>query len=115
MSKLVEERKLYKSLEIKGNRLSNDGDKEENLKFLDSDNTFDLPKKMNVLMTGFDSLSYQHFRRVMPLTFDFLTNTLENSVMFSSVNRVGENTHPNMLALLTGIVISDIPSIKQKS
>jgi hypothetical protein len=63
MSILVEERKYYKSLEIKESKLSNDGD-EEDIKFLKEDNTLKIDKKMNVLMTGFDSLSYQHFQRV---------------------------------------------------
>ena len=63
MSILVEERKYYKSLEIKESKLSNDGDEEE-IKFLKEDNTLKIDKKMNVLMTGFDSLSYQHFQRV---------------------------------------------------
>ena len=35
--------------------------------------------------------------------------------MFTSVNRVGENTHPNLIGMLTGIYISGIPSIKIRS
>ncbi len=114
MSILVEERKYYKSLEIKGSKLSNDGD-EEDIKFLKEDNKFKIDKKMNVLMTGFDSLSYQHFQRVLPQTFHYLSNILENNIMFTSVNRVGENTHPNLIGMLTGIYISDIPSINVTS
>jgi hypothetical protein len=47
----------------------------------------------------------------MPITFNFLTKSLKNNVMFTSMNRVGENTHPNILAMLSGIFITDIPSI----
>ena len=116
MSKLVEERREMQKLEIKGNNLTYEADNDDQyLKFLDSDNTLLLEKKMNVLMLGFDSLSYQHFQRVMPITFKYLSKSLENNVMFTSMNRVGENTHPNILAMLSGIFITDIPSLNVTS
>ena len=116
MSKLVEERREMQKLEIKGNNLTYEADNDDQyLKFLDSDNTLLLEKKMNILMLGFDSLSYQHFQRVMPITFKYLSKSLENNVMFTSMNRVGENTHPNVWALLSGIFISKIDSINMTS
>jgi hypothetical protein len=112
MSKLVDERKEFQKREIQGNNLTYEADNDDKyLKLLDSDNKLSIDKKMNVLMLGFDSLSYHHFQRIMPKTFNFLTKSLENNVMFTSMNRVGENTHPNILAMLSGIFITDIPSI----
>ena len=116
MSKLVDERLKYKKLEKKGNNLTYEADNDDQyLKFLDTKNNLLLEKKMNVLMLGFDSLSYQHFQRVMPITFNYLTKSLENNIMFNSMNRVGENTFPNLAAILSGIFITDIPSINVTS
>jgi hypothetical protein len=67
-------------------------------------------KKMNVLMIRIDSMSYQHIRRVMPKTYDFLTNKLENNIMYTMFSTVGENTHPNIMPLYSGIVVEAIES-----
>ena len=112
ITKLVDERREFQKKEIQGNNLTYEADNDDKyLKFLDSDNKLLIDKNMNVLMLGFDSLSYQHFQRIMPITFNFLTKSLKNNVIFTSMNRVGENTHPNILAMLSGIFITDIPSI----
>ena len=58
-------------------------------------------KKMNILILGLDSLSSSHFRRVFPLTFEYL-NT--KSIIFDHINSVGANTYPNILSLFSGII-----------
>ena len=50
-----------------------------------------------------DSMSFPHFKRSMPQTYDYLKNKLENNIMYSSMNVVGENTLPNVLATLAGV------------
>jgi hypothetical protein len=102
MSKFIDERREYYKYEKSSN--------EEDIKFLDFKNTLKLDKKMNVLMIGLDSMSSEHLRRSMPLTYEYLTNQLTNSIMYTSVNIVGENTVPNIIALLTGVVFEDVDS-----
>ena len=70
---------------------------------------------MNVLLLGFDSLSLNHFKRVMPITYKYLTTSLENNVFFTGMNRVGENTLPNLVAMMSGIFMTDIPGINVTS
>lgn len=66
---------------------------------------------MNVLMFRIDSLSFQHFRRVMPKTYNYLANELENNVMYTMFNSVGENTHPNLVPLYSGVVVESIETV----
>lgn len=61
-------------------------------------------KPMNVLVIGIDSVSSNHFRRVFPLTYDYLKAHLQKSVEFTSFHSMGGNTYPNIVAMLTGIV-----------
>jgi hypothetical protein len=58
----------------------------------------------NVLLIGIDSLSFNHFRRIFPITFDYLNDQLDDNLIFSRFNSVGSNTYPNVLAMLTGII-----------
>ena len=110
MSKLMDERKSYESLEAPGRYPSHEFDTDE-VRFKDEKTKIKPEKKMNVLMLGIDSLSLKHFQRIMPITFSFLTSELENNVMFTSVNRIGENTFPNTVSMLSGIVVDDIPAL----
>ena len=87
----------------------------EEIKFTKNKATFKAEEKMNVLMIGIESMSLRHLKRSMPLTFDYLNNKLMNNIMFTSVNIVGENTYPAMLALLAGISISGVSSLKISS
>ena len=97
MSKLVEDKnklKLHFNATIE----------EQNIKFLDINNEkLYLDDKMNVLMIMIDSMSFPHFKRSMPQTYDYLKNKLENNIMYSSMNIVGENTLPNVLATIAGV------------
>ncbi len=63
-----------------------------------------LEQKANVLMLGIDSVSANHFKRIFPLTYDFLKNDLGNNVILERFHSVGSNTYPNLIAMLTGIV-----------
>jgi hypothetical protein len=60
-------------------------------------------------------LSYLHFQRVMPITFEYLTNKLDHNIVFNNLNSIGENTFPNLVPLLTGLVVESINSLKLKS
>ena len=59
-------------------------------------------KRMNVLMIGIDSVSYNNMQRVFPLTYNYLKE-LENNVIFDNYNSIGENTYPNHMAILGGL------------
>ena len=63
------------------------------------DSTENVGEKMNVLIFGLDSLSFNHFRRVLPLTFNYLNNDLGNeNIVYEKFNSVGQSTHPNIVA-----------------
>ena len=87
----------------------------EEIKFTKNKAIFNAEEKMNVLMIGIESMSYRHLKRSMPLTFDYLNNKLTNNIMFTSVNIVGENTYPAMLALLAGISFNGVQSLNISS
>ncbi|XP_016949696.2 uncharacterized protein LOC108024305 [Drosophila biarmipes] len=57
-------------------------------------------RKPSVLMFGIDSLSRINLRRTMPKVYKFLTN--EGWFELQGYNKIGDNTFPNLLAILTG-------------
>ena len=61
--------------------------------------------KMNVLIIGIDSLAYPHLKRSFPRFYKYLRDDLENNVLFENLNKIGENTHPNLLSLFSGVKI----------
>lgn len=63
-------------------------------------------QRMNVLMIGIDSTSYNNMQRAFPLTYKYLTD-LENNAIFDNLNSVGENTFPNHMAMLCGLLESN--------
>ena len=71
--------------------------------------------KMNVLILGIDSVSYNHFKRIFPLTFSYLNDQLEDNVVFNHFNSVGGNTYPNMLAMLCGLIEENMNEINYTS
>ena len=102
MSKLFEDKNSYYSqIEVDFQKM----------KFLDKESKNNLNKKMNVLMIYIDSVSYQHLKRAMPITYDYLTNKLENNYVYSSMVTVGEKSYANALPLLSGIVVEEDKSI----
>ncbi|XP_035229449.1 uncharacterized protein LOC118201454 isoform X1 [Stegodyphus dumicola] len=57
--------------------------------------------RINVLIFGIDSLSRLAFIRYLPKTYRYLTESLKMTV-FRGINKIGDNTYPNLVALLTG-------------
>jgi hypothetical protein len=64
--------------------------------------------KINMFLHMLDSVSYEQFARTFPVTFKYLSEELDHNVLFSAVNRVGEKTYPNFLAMTAGIIEHDI-------
>lgn len=58
-------------------------------------------RKLNVLIFGIDSLSHMNFQRNMPKTKKYVDEHL-NSILMSGYNKVGDNTFPNLIPILTG-------------
>ena len=58
----------------------------------------------NVLILMFDSVSYYHFQRVFPKTYTFLREYLDSNVIFENFNTIGENTYPNLISAMTGLL-----------
>ncbi|XP_018783831.1 PREDICTED: uncharacterized protein LOC108965702 [Bactrocera latifrons] len=56
-------------------------------------------KKPNVLLLGIDSVSRINLRRTMPETFKHLQ--MNNWFELQGYNKIGDNTFPNLLAMLT--------------
>lgn len=67
----------------------------------------------NVLIFGLDSVSRLSMMRFLPKTYDYLISQL-NAVVFRGMNKVGDNTFPNLLALLTGRRVEDVVKPGQK-
>ena len=67
----------------------------------------------NILIVGIDSLSRQSFMRQLPETYDFLTKKL-NAFVFRGMTKIGDNTFPNVVAMLTGksVINNELPKIK---
>lgn len=69
------------------------------------------PKKMDVLIIQIDSMSYNHFRRMFPDTFEFLSKSLPNNRIFENFMIVGENTRPNTFPWLGNVASSSIAEL----
>ncbi|XP_064550094.1 uncharacterized protein LOC135436427 isoform X1 [Drosophila montana] len=54
----------------------------------------------SVLLWGIDSMSRMNFQRTMPLMYKYLRK--ENWYELQGYNKMGDNTFPNLMALLTG-------------
>lgn len=57
--------------------------------------------KLNILMVGLDSISNLNFERHLPKTKAFLKDVL-GAVQLHGYTKIGDNTFPNLMALLTG-------------
>lgn len=60
--------------------------------------------KMNVFILGLDSVSYNHFRRMFPETFEYLNEKLEHNHFFEHHHSVAENTLGNLISLFSGVI-----------
>ena len=108
MSILRENRKRFIQYENKKRRLIQE--KPEKINFDENEENFKIVKKMNVIILGYDSLSSNHFKRVFPLTYEFLNIKLENTVIYDALSSVGHNTFPNIIALMSGIIENYVTS-----
>ncbi|KAG7198833.1 hypothetical protein KM043_001802 [Ampulex compressa] len=59
-----------------------------------------LSRKLSVLVLGIDSVSRLNFKRTMPKTDRYLSET--GWVEMRGYNKMGDNTFPNLMAILTG-------------
>ena len=71
--------------------------------------------KMNVLIIGIDSVSYNGLKRAFPLTYQYLKNELENFVFYENYNKIGDNTYPNLLGMFSGVTISSFEELNLTS
>ncbi|XP_015605036.1 uncharacterized protein LOC107272412 [Cephus cinctus] len=62
------------------------------------------PRKLSILILGIDSVSQSNMERTMPRTTKHLIDT--DWIRLSGYNKMGENTFPNLMAILTGFNIS---------
>ena len=60
----------------------------------------------NILLLGIDSVSRLNFERHFPLTKKIIAQN--NFYTMYGYNKVGENTFPNLIPLLTGFYAEDI-------
>lgn len=58
------------------------------------------PRKLSVLILGIDSVSRLNFYRTMPKTEKYLRET--GWIGLKGYNKIGDNTFPNLMAILTG-------------
>lgn len=63
----------------------------------------------SIYMFGFDSLSRLIAERKMPLTMKYLRDEL-GAYVLTGYTKVGDNSHPNLLALFTGKRSEELPS-----
>ncbi|KAI3386000.1 hypothetical protein SNEBB_009320 [Seison nebaliae] len=62
---------------------------------------------LNFLIIGIDSVSSTQFRRMLPKTFDRLTKKM-GAIWMKNSFVVGENTRPNLYALLAGLMSNEM-------
>jgi hypothetical protein len=68
---------------------------------LTTSNTADQDPKLNVMVFGLDSVSRLNLRRQMNATVNYMLDNLKG-FEFLGYNKVGDNTYPNLIPVLTG-------------
>lgn len=66
----------------------------------------------NVLMVGVDTMSRLNAQRQLEKTLDVLMGELYETLDFTGYNKVGENTFPNLIPLLTGLRPSQLAEVQ---
>lgn len=66
--------------------------------------------QISVIIIGLDSTSQMNFIRMMPKSHRYLVNAL-SAVPLKGYNKVGENTLPNVVPLLTGLHLSTLKNL----
>ena len=64
--------------------------------------------KLNVLIFGLDSMSSLNYKRQLTKTREFVTNSL-GAIELNGYNKVADNTFPNMVPLLSGKYVAELP------
>jgi hypothetical protein len=67
--------------------------------------------RMNVLLIQIDSMSFNHFRRMFPETFEFLSTSLKDNKVYENFMVVGEKTKPNTFPWLGNVAPYGIPEL----
>ncbi|XP_063987795.1 uncharacterized protein LOC135167968 isoform X2 [Diachasmimorpha longicaudata] len=67
--------------------------------------TTDQRPKPSIIILGVDSISNLNFQRALPKTKHYLTDT--GWINLEGYNKMGDNTFPNLMAILTGLNYSD--------
>lgn len=70
-------------------------------------------KELDVLVIGLDSVSKSNFMRQLPKAYKLLTKKLHATVLIG-FNKVGPNTFPNVVPMLTGRPLLQTPQIHFK-
>ncbi|XP_070073755.1 uncharacterized protein [Drosophila takahashii] len=65
-------------------------------------------KRLSVMILGIDSISHMHYRRYFTRVMDFV-DRLPHAEMFG-YNRVGQNSYPNVVPLLSGQSVEEVES-----
>ena len=74
---------------------------ENNLNIQSKKNVGQETRPMKIILIGIDGVSTAQFQRTLPKLGKYLQQN--QWVKFTAYNKVGENTFPNLMALLTGI------------
>lgn len=70
------------------------------------------PNSLSVMIVGIDSLSHMHFKRTMPLLDGFIKGLPH--VEFWGYNRVGRNSFPNLVPMLSGLNDTELNNLCYK-
>ena len=68
---------------------------------------------LNVFILGFDSLSQQSFRRNLPLTVEYLENTMD-AIVLNGYNAVGDGTPQAFIPILTAATEEELPMTRKR-
>lgn len=75
-------------------------------KIVTNSSIINLSNNYNVLIMGVDAVSRMNFHRTMPKTLSYLIN--KGAIELMGYNKIGDNTYPNVMALLSGIDEKDL-------
>jgi hypothetical protein len=64
-----------------------------------------------MMIIALDSVSYPNLQRAFSLTFKYLSEELENNIIFENLNVQGQNTYAANLAMRGGIIKEPNPEV----
>uniref|UniRef100_A0A7E5A260 DUF229 domain-containing protein n=1 Tax=Panagrellus redivivus TaxID=6233 RepID=A0A7E5A260_PANRE len=71
------------------------------------------PQKLDVVMIGIDSVSRVEFQRSLPLTYEYLINSM-GAVVLNGHNIVGDGTPQAYIPMLTGQTETELPLTRKR-